>query len=142
MLSLQHCKRVAYQAGIWTTSELVQQQTPTLEGHGWTFDSNSLSWLPVWSTLPLSSKACSELMKCSCKNVKGYARRRNGNAQNYAAVNVKNSQLHELPIIKTVLNHLAQFIMFTTIILCEVKISIFAIFALSLFLTNFASSRC
>ena len=140
---LQHCKRVAYQAGIWTTSKLVQQQTPTLEGHGWTFDSNSLSWLPVWSTLPLSSKACSEPARMSKAVVQGvHARRRNGNAQNYAAVNVKNSQLHELPIIKTVLNHLTQFIMFTTISLCEVKILIFAIFALHLFLTNFASSRC
>ena len=71
-----------------------------------------------------------------------HSRRQNGNAQNYAAVNVKNSQLHELPIIKTVLNHITQFIMFTTIILCEGKILIFAIFALPLFLTNFASSRC
>ncbi len=66
---LQHSKRVVYQAGIWTTSELAQQHTPTPEGHGWTFDSQS--WCPIWSTLPLSSKACSELVKCSCKNVKG-----------------------------------------------------------------------
>ena len=35
-----------------------------------------------------------------------HARRPNGNAQNYAGVNVKNSQFHELQIIKTVLNHL------------------------------------
>ena len=68
---LQHSKRVAYQAGIWTTSELAQQQTPTPDGHGWTLDRNSPSWLPVWSTLPLSAKACSELVKCSCKSVKG-----------------------------------------------------------------------
>ncbi len=38
---LQHSKRVVYQAGIWTTSELAQQHTPTPEGHGWTFDSQS-----------------------------------------------------------------------------------------------------
>ena len=30
---LQHCRRVAYQAGIWTTCELAQQQTPTPVGH-------------------------------------------------------------------------------------------------------------
>ena len=63
---LQHSKHVAYQAGI--TSELAQQQTPTPERHGWTLDRNSLSWLPVWSTL---FKTCSELVKCSCKSVKG-----------------------------------------------------------------------
>ena len=68
---LQHCKRVAYQAGIWTTSDLAQPQAPTPEGHGWTLDRNSQSWLPVWSTLPVSSKACSELVKCGCKSVNG-----------------------------------------------------------------------
>ena len=26
-----------------------------------------MSWKPVWSTLPEASKACSELLKCSCK---------------------------------------------------------------------------
>ena len=31
---LQHCKRVGYQAGIWTTSDMAQQQTPPPEGHG------------------------------------------------------------------------------------------------------------
>ncbi len=41
---LQH---VAYQAGIWTTSN---QQAPTPEGHGWTLDKESNSWLPVWTT--------------------------------------------------------------------------------------------
>ena len=64
------CKRVAYQAKIWTTSDLAQQQTPTPEGHGWTLDRESNSWLPVW-TLPVASEACSELVKCACKSVKG-----------------------------------------------------------------------
>ena len=68
---LQHSKRVAYQAGIWATSDLAQQQTPTPERHGWTLDSNSQSWRPVWITLPLSSKACSELVKCGCKSING-----------------------------------------------------------------------
>ena len=68
---LQHSKHVAYQSEIWTTSDLAQQQTPSLEGHGWTFDRESQSWLPVWSTPPLSSIACSELVKCGCKSDKG-----------------------------------------------------------------------
>ena len=45
----------------------------------------------------------------------------NGNAQNYTAVNVKNSQFHELPIIKIVLNHHNHYIMLSTI-LCEANI--------------------
>ena len=68
---LQLCKRVAYQAGIWTASDLAQQQTPTPEGHGWTLDRESNSWLPVWTTLPVASAACNELVKCACKSVKG-----------------------------------------------------------------------
>ena len=61
---LQYSKHVAYHAGIW-------KQTPSPEGHGWTFDRESQSWVPVWSTLPLSSIACSELVKCGCKSDKG-----------------------------------------------------------------------
>ena len=68
---LQHSKRVSYQAGIWTTSDLAQKQPPSPEGHGWTFDREHQSWVPVWSTLPVSSIACSELVKCGCKNDKG-----------------------------------------------------------------------
>ena len=68
---LQHCKCVAYQAGIWTNSDLAQQQTPTPEVHCLTLDRESNSWVPVWTTLPLASKACSELVKCGCKSVKG-----------------------------------------------------------------------
>ena len=32
---LQHSKRVAYQAGIWTTSNISQQELPSPEGYGW-----------------------------------------------------------------------------------------------------------
>ena len=32
---LQHCKRVAYQAAIWSTSDKAQQEIPSPEGHGW-----------------------------------------------------------------------------------------------------------
>lgn len=68
---LQHCKRVAYQAWIWTTSTSSQQQIPSPEGNGWTIDVETNSWLPVWTTLEVASKACSELVKCSCRSVKG-----------------------------------------------------------------------
>ena len=66
---LQHCKRVMYQAGIWTTSDIDQQRTPSPEGWGWTLDGDK--WLPVWTTQPVVSKACSELVKCACKSDKG-----------------------------------------------------------------------
>ena len=65
---LQHMKRVAYQSGIWATSELAQQPTPSPEGWGWTLDEKTQVWLPVWSTLPMASKACNELIKCACKS--------------------------------------------------------------------------
>ena len=68
---LQHSKHVAYQAGIWTTSDLAQQQPPSPEGHGRTCDEEHQSWVPVWITLPVSSRACSELVKCGCKSEKG-----------------------------------------------------------------------
>ena len=68
---LQHLKRVAYQAGVWCTSEQSEQHTPPPEGWGWTLEEDSQSWVPVWNTLPMASKACSELVKCSCKSQRG-----------------------------------------------------------------------
>ena len=68
---LQHTKRVAYQVGIWCTSEHSEQRAPTPEGWGWTLNEENQSWVPVWNTLPLASKACSELVKCSCKSQRG-----------------------------------------------------------------------
>ena len=65
---LQHVKRVAYRAGIWCTSEHSEQHAPMPEGWGWALDKKSQSWVPVWNTLPLAAKACSELVKCSCKS--------------------------------------------------------------------------
>ena len=47
---------------------MAQQQTPSPEGCGWTLDRDSQSWLPVWSILPMASKACSELVKCVQKH--------------------------------------------------------------------------
>ena len=45
----------------------INLDTPSPEGHGWTFDNTSNSWIPVWTTIPVASKACSELLKCGCK---------------------------------------------------------------------------
>ena len=52
---LQHSKRAAYQASVWTTSELTKQDRPSPEGWGWSWDNEILSWIPVWTTLPLAS---------------------------------------------------------------------------------------
>ena len=42
---LQHRRRVAYQAGIWSISKL-----PSAEGYGWKL-SKECKWSPVWITL-------------------------------------------------------------------------------------------
>ena len=52
---LQHSKRAAYQAGVWTTSQLTKQDRPSPEGWGWSWDDKILSWTPVWTTLPIAS---------------------------------------------------------------------------------------
>lgn len=61
---LLHARRAVYQAGIWTTSNQPQPVVPTPEGYGWTHVG---SWIPIWITLPEVSKACRELIKCTCK---------------------------------------------------------------------------
>ena len=68
---LQYTKRVEYQAGIWCTSEHSKQRAPTPEGWGWTLNEEKQSWVPVWNTLLLVSKACSELVKFSCNIQRG-----------------------------------------------------------------------
>ena len=65
---MQHSKRAAYPAGIWCTSELSNQERPSPEGWGWSWDDKIRSWTPVWTTLPIASKACAELIKCGCKS--------------------------------------------------------------------------
>ena len=66
---LQHLKHVTYQAGIWTTSELTEQNRPSPESSGWKRDNSTHgTWVPVWTTLPIASKACMELIKYGCKS--------------------------------------------------------------------------
>ena len=63
---LQHTQRAIYQAGIWTTCTQMQQVIPVPEEFAWT-KTSSTSWQPVWMIISEVSKACSELIKCSCK---------------------------------------------------------------------------
>lgn len=65
---LQHVNRVAYQSGIWATSELAQQLTPNPEGWGWTLDGDAQVLLLVWGILPMASRVLHELIKCGCKS--------------------------------------------------------------------------
>ena len=68
---LQHSKRVAYQARIWSTSEQSEQLEPVPEGWVWTLDEDSKSWVTVWNTKAVAYKASSQLVKCGCKSLKG-----------------------------------------------------------------------
>ena len=47
-----------------------QQEAPSPDGWGWTLG-DCRSWVPVWNSLPMASKACSELIKCGCKSQSG-----------------------------------------------------------------------
>lgn len=62
---LQHVKRSIYQAGIWTTSEQSQQALPSPDQFSWKREGSK--WIPKWITIPEVSKACSELVRCTCK---------------------------------------------------------------------------
>jgi len=68
---LQHARRATYQASVWASSHNVQQNRPTPESWGWKWDEHSKEWTPVWTTLPMASSACMDLVKCSCKSEKG-----------------------------------------------------------------------
>ena len=67
----QHSLRSIYQASIWTSSEIPRQEKPSPESWGWSWDESTKAWTPVWTTLPVASQACLELVKCSCKSIKG-----------------------------------------------------------------------
>ena len=54
------------------------------------------SWVLVWSKLPVTAKACIELVNCCFKRfrvavVGVYARKPNGDAPNFLLVNPRNS---------------------------------------------------
>ena len=62
---LQHTKRAVYQASIWVTSTEVQQMIPSPSDYGWGQVDNV--WGLLWLTVPELSKACQDLIKCTCK---------------------------------------------------------------------------
>ena len=62
---LQHMKMAVYQASIWVTSTEVQQMIPSPSDYGWGQVDNV--WSPLWLTVPELSKACPDLIKCTCK---------------------------------------------------------------------------
>ena len=64
---LQHSKRAADQAGVWCTSDQTEMKAPNPHDWGWILDEETNSWVPVWNTLPVVSKACSELVECGCE---------------------------------------------------------------------------
>lgn len=80
--------RLEYGAPVSMQSE---QNRPTPEGWGWTSDEDSQPWVPVWNTISVASKACSELVKCGCKDVVlgVHAKRQAGGALNSAVVTAK-----------------------------------------------------
>ena len=62
---LQHTKRAFYQASIWVSSTKVQQMIPSPSDYGWGQVDNV--WSPLWLTVPELSKACQDLIKCTCR---------------------------------------------------------------------------
>ncbi|XP_048003917.1 uncharacterized protein LOC125240114 [Leguminivora glycinivorella] len=62
----QHILRAVYQGGhVWGQLLVPQQNLPCPSDWGWTKVSDI--WEPVWSTLPVASNACIELIRCKCK---------------------------------------------------------------------------
>lgn len=61
----QHVRRAILQSRIWTsaTKKLIYEFDITK----WGWQKNERSVNPLWMTLPEASKACFELVKCSCK---------------------------------------------------------------------------
>lgn len=80
---LQHARRAAYQASSWATSESIEQNRHSPETWGWQLDQDTKSWTPVWTISPIASKACLELIKCSCKSARGCGARCGCKEANY-----------------------------------------------------------
>ena len=69
----QHVKRANYQEGhVWDQSLLATPALPLLTSWAWMKTEDGL-YKPNWTTLPMASKACYELVSCKCK--KGCMRR-------------------------------------------------------------------
>ena len=69
--ALLHYRRwVAYQAGIWVTSDIAHVSLPNPADFGWKLTEEN-KWSPIRITLPVASKACTELVKCGYKSSRG-----------------------------------------------------------------------
>ena len=65
---LQHCKRVIIIKLVYGILINKLSNRPDPGEWGWEWNADSQCWLPLWTTLPIASKACLELMKFSCGN--------------------------------------------------------------------------
>ena len=64
----QHDRRTAYQGGyIWGETHEKLINPPEATNWGWQKDKNG-RYHPLWTLLPIASKACSQLIKCCSKN--------------------------------------------------------------------------
>lgn len=61
----QHIRRAVLQATIWSQATSVHMDIPDFQEWGWHKDSSG-RWLPYWTALEDSSKACSILLQCGC----------------------------------------------------------------------------
>lgn len=62
---MQHIKRAAYQAYVWSQTLVVSPTLPSPSDCGWKLEGSD--WHPVWMTLPEADKCCPELIRCGCK---------------------------------------------------------------------------
>ena len=68
---LQHAKRTMFQSGhCWGNCLEVSPQRPSPSEWGWVRYCTQ-AWEPLWSTIPVASQTCQELLKCGCKSEKG-----------------------------------------------------------------------
>ena len=65
-----HIKRAVYQ-GSYVWGELLSNQPILPSPDCWGWEKNNNVWKPTWTTLPIMSKACQELIKCGCNPLIG-----------------------------------------------------------------------
>ena len=53
----------------WNMDNLTEAKPihPSPQDFAWTKDQAATLWVPVWTTIPVVSKACHELIRCSCR---------------------------------------------------------------------------
>ncbi len=91
---LQNSNGALYQTSIWTTADQPQQQAPSTELWGWILVKDRKACLPFWTTLPIASEACYQLVKYTCRVQEDVAPdvvagKVDGSVQDGAAVTIK-----------------------------------------------------